>query len=98
MSTAREQVLKLLTTDWLVPEGETSSASHSVTPFFLRTYSLGNTLQPTDACGNWDVSASCSSQNSSSACTRSSFPRGHTYPSALLPQSSPYSLSHHLYQ
>ena len=42
VSTAREQVLKLITTDWLVPEGETSSASHSMMPFFPCTYSLGN--------------------------------------------------------
>ena len=41
MSTAREQASKLLTTDWLVPEGEIpSSASLSTASFFLCTSSL----------------------------------------------------------
>jgi len=65
--------------------------------FFILYHSLGNTLQLTDACENWHASASCSSRSSSSACTRFSFPRGHTYPSALLPQ-SPHLLAHPLYQ
>ena len=63
VSTAHERTLKLLTTDWLVLEGGSSLVRPAPRLFFfVPRHSLGNTLQLTDACGNWHASARCSSR------------------------------------
>lgn len=82
VSSAREQILKILTMDWLVPE---SDIPGSTCPLTLNDICLllVNALQPTVVRGSWRASDSCSSQNSYFAYTDFSSPRGLISPSAF---------------
>lgn len=83
VSSAREQILKLLTMDWLVPETDIPGGMYSLMCCILYFVAHKNVLQPTDGRVNWRAYDSCSSRSSYSACTGSSSPRGHIYRSTF---------------
>jgi hypothetical protein len=102
VSGAREQILKLLTMDWLVPETDIpGSTCLLIFKYFVFCRLLrDNALQPTVVRGNWRASDNCSSRSSYFACTGSSSPRGLTYPSAFCsfpPHLRVLTANHHLF-